>query len=238
MSYIDGFVIPVPHAKRQDYLDMATFVAPIFIDYGATQIVECWGDDLLKGTQTDFFMAVQAEPLENIVFSWIAWPDKAARDAGNAAFQADDRLKQFGDNNVFNGKRMFWGGFAPILDQGPQSAIGYVEAFIIPVPKSNEAAYRKQAEKGAPLFRDLGATRVVECWGDDVPHGEVTDFYRAVKAEDGEAVVFSWIEYPDKATRDTATVNMMTDPRFEALGEMPFDGKRMIYSGFVPILQA
>ena len=75
--------------------------------------------------------------------------------------------------------------------------------------------------------------RLVECWGDDVPDGKVTDFKGAVKAEGGEVVVFSWVEWPDKATRDRAHAEMMKDPRFESIREpMPFDGKRMIFGGF------
>ncbi len=113
--------------------------------------------------------------------------------------------------------------------------MAYIEGFLIPVPRDKRAAYEKQARAAAPIFMDLGATRIVETWSDDIAHGETTDFYRAVKAEDAEAVVFSWIEYPDKATRDSATQKMVSDPRFEALGEMPFDGKRMIFGGFSPI---
>lgn len=238
MTYIDGFVIPVPNDRKQDYLKMAEFVAPIFKEHGAIEVVETWGDDLSKGKVTDFFMAVKAEDNENVVFSWIVWPDKETRDAGNAKVIADERFDQFGENDVFNGKRMFWGGFSPILEEGEKTSAGYVEGFLVPVPEDKKDAYLKQAKGGAPIFRDLGCTRLVECWADDVPHGEVTDFYRAVKARDDETVVFSWMEYPSKEARDNANAKMMEDPRFAELGEMPFDGKRMIYSGFAPILQA
>jgi uncharacterized protein YbaA (DUF1428 family) len=114
--------------------------------------------------------------------------------------------------------------------------MAYVEGFLIPVPRDKRDAYEAQARGAAPLFLELGATRVVETWSDDISHGETTDFYRAVKATEDEDVVFSWIAYPDKATRDRAAEAMMNDPRFEALGEMPFDGKRMIFGGFTTIL--
>ncbi|HUG57147.1 MAG TPA: DUF1428 family protein [Candidimonas sp.] len=113
----------------------------------------------------------------------------------------------------------------------------YVEGFVLAVPAANKEAYRSHAAKAVPLFKEFGATRVVECWGDDVPDGKLTDFRHAVKAEDGEVVVFSWFEYPSKEVRDAANQKMMSDPRMKTMGEqMPFDGKRMIFGGFVPIL--
>lgn len=115
----------------------------------------------------------------------------------------------------------------------------YVEGFVVAVPAENKEAYREMALKAASLFKEFGATRVIECWADDVPEGSVTDFRMAVQAEDHEEVVFSWIEYPSKAVRDAANEKLMTDPRMKALGEtMPFDGKRMIYGGFQPIVDA
>ncbi len=115
MSYIDGYLIPVPHDKRADYQEMAEFAAPLFIEHGAIEVVEGWGDDLARGHTTDYFMAVKAEEGENIVFSWIVWPDKAARDAGNAAVMADKRFEAMGDKNVFDGKRMIYSGFQTLV---------------------------------------------------------------------------------------------------------------------------
>lgn len=114
----------------------------------------------------------------------------------------------------------------------------YIDGFLIPIlAGSGEEAYRLFAEKAAPIFKDHGATRVVEGWVDDVPHGKVTDFYRAVQARDGETVVFSWIEWPDKATRDTGMKKVMEDVRMQRSGEaMPLDGARMIFGGFRAIV--
>ena len=119
--------------------------------------------------------------------------------------------------------------------------MSYVDGFVMAVPKANKQKFIEHANQGDSVFAELGATRILECWGDDVPDGTVTDFSRAVQANDDEAVVFSWIEWPDKATRDAAMTKMedmmKTDPRFNPeTNPMPFDGKRMIYGGFAPVV--
>jgi uncharacterized protein YbaA (DUF1428 family) len=114
----------------------------------------------------------------------------------------------------------------------------YVEGFVLAVPTAERDAYRQHAEDFQPMFARVGVRRVVECWGDDVPEGKVTDFRKAVQATDEETIVFSWFEYPDRAARDAATAKMMADPDMEKMSasEMPFDGKRMIISGFDSIV--
>ena len=115
--------------------------------------------------------------------------------------------------------------------------MAYVDGFLVPVPVKNKSAYLALAQEMAQIFKEFGATRVVECWQDDVPKGKVTDFFMAVKAEEGEAVVFSWIEWPSKAARDTGMAKVMADPRMKHdPGSMPFSGKRMIFGGYQPIL--
>lgn len=114
--------------------------------------------------------------------------------------------------------------------------MSYVDGFVIPVPQRNKDAYLAMARKAAPIFLEHGATRVVETWGDDVPHGKHTDFYGAVKAEEGEVVVFSWIAWPSREARDAGMKKVMEDPRMKDEPAMPFDGKRMIYGGFQTLL--
>ena len=115
MSYIDGFVIPVPSAKKEAYREMAVKAAAIFKEFGATRVVECWGDDLPDAKVTGFKLAVKAEAGENVVFAWIVWPSKAVRDEGNAKVMKDPRM-QPGASMPFDGKRMFFGGFELMLD--------------------------------------------------------------------------------------------------------------------------
>jgi uncharacterized protein YbaA (DUF1428 family) len=110
----------------------------------------------------------------------------------------------------------------------------YIEGFVAAVPTANKQKYIGHARQATAYFKDLGATRIVECWGDDVPKGEVTDFYKAVQAKEDESVIFSWIEYPDKATRDAANEKMAADS--DADMEMPFDAKRMFWGGFEPVV--
>lgn len=119
--------------------------------------------------------------------------------------------------------------------------MSYIDGFVIAVPTANREKFRAHAALADAAFLELGALRVLECWGDDVPEGVQTDFRRAVQAKDDEAVVFSWIEWPDKATRDAAMARMMDPANADERSDqtknpMPFDGKRMIFGGFVPVV--
>jgi uncharacterized protein YbaA (DUF1428 family) len=114
--------------------------------------------------------------------------------------------------------------------------MSYIDGFVIPVPKGKREVYRKMAEKAVPLFMDYGAVRIVECWGNDVPDGKVTDFKRAVNATGEENVVFSWIVWPSKEVRDAGNKKMMDDPRMKMDEDTPFDPKRMIFGGFEVLL--
>ena len=114
--------------------------------------------------------------------------------------------------------------------------MSYYDGFVAAVPVANRDSYEAHA-KGAwdTIFKPHGALSMVETWADDVPDGDVTSFPMAVRKAEGEAVVFSWVEWPDKATRDAAWARMM-EAGADDMGEMPFDGKRMIYGGFTPIV--
>jgi uncharacterized protein YbaA (DUF1428 family) len=239
MSYVQGFVTPVPTANREKYLKQASSAVPFFRKFGVTRIVEGWGDDVPKGKVTDFQGAVQAKDDETVVFSWMEYPDKATYEAANRKMKDDSRMKDMFANMPFDGKRVIFGGFDSIVDESGQGSAGYADGYVVPVPSGNKKAYQQLAAKTAEVFREYGATRVVEAWGDDVPEGKVTDFKRAVKAKDDETVVFSFVEWPDKATRDAAWPKIMEDKRMQPdRDKMPFDGHRMFYGGFRPILDA
>lgn len=115
--------------------------------------------------------------------------------------------------------------------------MSYIDGFLLAVPAGNKEKYLEVAAAVAPIFKEYGALRVVECWGDDVADGKVTDFRRAVKAEEGEVVVFSWIEWPSKEVRDEGNKKIMADPRMK-MDQSPFDAMRMVHGGFLPILDA
>ena len=201
MTYFQGFVIPVKTADKQAFLDMAKKATPIFAEYGATRTVECWGDDVMDGKVTDLKKAVQANDDETVVFSWVWWPNKTTCDAAAEKIMADDRMKPDGPM-PFDGKRMIHAGFDANFDTGDGGQFGYIDTVVASVPNGNRQGFKDHAAHAAPLFEEKGALRLVDGWGADVPAGKVTDFRRAVQSKDGETVIFGWIEWPDKPTRD------------------------------------
>lgn len=237
MTYVDGFVCAVPTENKEAYLKHAANAAPLFKEFGVARMVENWGDDVPRGKLTDFYGAVQAKEDETIVFSWFEYPDKATRDAAGQKMMTDPRMQEMmGQAVPFDGKRMIYGGFQSIVDESQSGATGYVDGYLLPVPEGKKDAYQTLAQKAAGKFKEFGAVRVVEAWGDDVPEGKVTDYQRAVKVKDGEGIIYSYVEWPDKETRDAGWQKMMSDPDMQPDGEMPFDGQRMFWGGFRPLI--
>lgn len=115
----------------------------------------------------------------------------------------------------------------------------YVDGFVVAVPTANKETYRRYAEHSAVVFKDHGALSLVECWGDDVPEGKVNSMHTAVLRKPDETVVFSWVIWPDKATRNSGMHKVFADPRMsESIVSMPFDGTRVIFGGFEMIVNA
>ena len=111
--------------------------------------------------------------------------------------------------------------------------MGYIDGFVLAVPKDNKELYIKHAVDAARVFKEYGALSLTDCWGDEVPDGDVTSFPLAVKCEENEVVCFSWVTWPSKEVRNEGMEKAMEDPRLSPeINPMPFDGKRMIFGGF------
>jgi uncharacterized protein YbaA (DUF1428 family) len=117
MFYVDGYVLAVPTENKERYKKVALDAAAVFKECGALNVVECWGDDVPEGKVTSFPMAVKLEPNETVVFSWITWPTRSARDQGMKKAMEDPRMQPNSDSMPFDGKRMIFGGFQTIVDQ-------------------------------------------------------------------------------------------------------------------------
>lgn len=119
MAYIDGYVLSVPTASKETFIEQARWFDQFFMEYGALRVYECWGESVPDGKLTDFKRAVAATPDETVVFSWVEWPDKATRDAGMVKFEelvkTDERFDMTKNPPCFDGKRMIFGGFEPIV---------------------------------------------------------------------------------------------------------------------------
>jgi|SRR5262252_7876057 len=117
--------------------------------------------------------------------------------------------------------------------------MSYIDGFVAAVPSAKRDTYKMHAEKAAVVFKEHGALKVVECWGDDVPDGKLTSFPMAVKKQADETVVFSWIVWPSRRVRDEGMKKVMADPRVQPdVNPMPFDAKRLIFGGFEVLVEA
>ncbi|RJE84935.1 DUF1428 domain-containing protein [Paracoccus onubensis] len=240
MTYFTGMVAAVPTANKDKYAAHVAAAWKLFKSYGATRMVETWGVDVPRGKVTDFYGAVNAGEDETIAFSWIEWPDKATADASWQRMQDDPAMKDLPEM-PFDGSRMIFGGFAPIYDAGTRNGAGYYQGFLLAVPEKNKTLYAEMADKGWKISEKGGAIGMIENWGEDVPSGKVTDFYRATKAEKGEVPMFSWTAWPDRATCDAASKTMeaeMDDMDDMDISDIPFDGMRMMWAGFEPLFDS
>lgn len=236
MTYVEGFVAAVPAANKEAYAKHATEAVPLFKEFGVSRLVESWGEDVPDGKVTDFKGAVQAKEDEVVVFGFMEYPSRKVRDEATKKMMTDPRMSDMGASMPFDGKRMIFGGFEVIVDEGNGARGGYLDGYLVPVREEKKQAYRELAQLAARVFLDHGAVRVVEAWDDDVPEGKVTDYKRAVKAREGEKIVYSWVEWPDKATRVEGMKKAMEDPRMQPGGDMPFDVVRMMWGGFEAIV--
>lgn len=236
MTYVDGFLTPVPTANKEKYRKHAAEAADLFRSLGATRMVEAWGDDVPDGKLNDLKKSVQLKPDETVLFSWIEYPDAATGKAAGEKMMNDPNAAEMMKDMPFDGSRMIFASFDSIVEQGIGGTPGYVDGYVIAVPEGKKDAFIAMAKKNAGAFEKYGALRIVETWSSDIPEGKVTDYNRATLREEGEQIVYAWIEWPDKATRDAAWEKIMADPEMQSGDDMPFDGKRMMWGGFVPLL--
>ena len=124
MHYVDGFVVPVPRDKLEAYREMAQRAGEVWMEYGALQYWECVGDDVPSGKLTSFPQSLQLKDDEVVVFAWIVYPSRAERDRINELVMKDPRLAGMKPEDMpFDGKRMFWGGFAGLVEMGASGVL-------------------------------------------------------------------------------------------------------------------
>lgn len=236
MTYVNGFLLAVPTENREAYRKQAEEAWPMFRDYGALAMVEGWGDEVPDGKINSINSAVMRKDDETSMFSWVVWPDKKTHDEAEKKMIASMEGQEM-PAMPFDGKRMIMGGFETLF--GDTSVrIGYMDGTVMPVPAGSKDAYASAARQMASLFQEYGALSVVDCWGDNLPEGKVNDFHTAVLRKPDEAVVFSWINWKDKAARDTGWEKIMADPRMQEFGPhtVGADMGRMIYGSFIPLV--
>lgn len=237
MTCITGFIAAVPTVNRDAFIRHAELAAQAFRDHGLSAAMEGWGEDVPAGEVTSFAKSVLAKPDESIIFSFYRWPDRITQEQGFQAAMSDPRVDPVKNPMPFDGKRVVWGNFEPLLELGAQQPGGFFDGYVIAIPRDARAAFDAFARQCDPIFMEHGAVWCVETWETDVPEGQITDFRRAVAAKPDEAIVFSWVQWPDRSARDAGNARIMADPRFAAF-DCPFDMQRMIYGGFTPVVQA
>jgi uncharacterized protein YbaA (DUF1428 family) len=177
-----------PPCRKQTKHDHAREAHPLFKDHSAARMVENWGDDVPEGKVTDFHRSVRKKDDEAVLFSWIEWPSREARDAGMKALMQDQRMKTL--KMPFDGQRLIFGGFSPIVETGSAKSAGYADGFVVPVPV-NRDAYIRMSLNASSVFTDMARSASLKPGAMTYPT-KVTDFRRAVEAKDGETIVFSW----------------------------------------------
>ena len=178
MTYVEGFVVAVPTANKEDYRKHAADAAPMFKEFGVTRMVENWGDDVPEGKVTDFHGAVQAKDDETVVFTWFEYPDKATRDAANEKMMTDPRMEEMGaEHAVRRQAHDLSAASTRSSTRRPTGTTGYTDGYRpARARRPRRTPIATMAQKMAGKFKDYGALRVVEAWGDDVPDGKVTDY--------------------------------------------------------------
>lgn len=195
MSYIDGFVIAVPSANRQKFIDHANRADSVFFEHGALRVLECWGDDVPDGKLTDFRKAVRATDDETVVFSWIEWPDKAVRDAAMGRMEelmkTDDRFNPEKNPMPFDGKRLIYGGFQPVVEQPARRRAAGVQPYLFLRGRCEEAIAFYRDRLGAEVQMMMRFRENPEPFPDGMPEGMADRIMHACLSINGANVMMS-----------------------------------------------
>ena len=232
MTVIQGYVMPVPTANKDAYRDYCERFGAVFRQLGGARLVEAWGDDIPAGKDTDFNWAVNKAPDESVVFSWMEFPDEATRAAVFHKMRNDPEVIKVIASDLYDRARMIHAPFTIINEKRGSGTARYMEGCLMPVPLAAKDKYTSWANASNALFILHGAVRAAVAWPDDAP----AEYKAMVAAKPDETVTYCWIEWPDKQTRLRAWQALMQDPAMQAL-VMPFDGSRMIFGGFEPLVE-
>jgi len=236
MTYIQGFLVPVPEGNKQVYREMAASAVPVFEKHGMVRMVECWSDDVPHGETTDMYRGVNAEKGEIVVFSWVDWGSKETWQKAHKAFAEDEEMEAPAEM-PFDGKRMVYAEFDMLGEAGEGGDTRYVNGYVAPVPRTNKEAFAEMCAAMREMAIEVGALRAVDSYAASLADGKVTDFKRAVKAENGEGVAFGFTEWASKEACEQGMAKMREDSRMPPPGsDMPVDGKRLIFGGFEVLL--
>ena len=232
-----GVPVRAEHSRVALLLDIDGPIGPATSDYLHRSLERALEQDvglvILRIDTPGGLDTSMREIVQDILASPVAVVSYVAPSGARAAGSALDAILTMGKIDI----AAPGGGVQRGMEEEP--SMTYVDAMIAAVPTANKAAYLEHAKVAAAAFKEHGALSLTECWGDDVPEGEVTSLHKAVLREADETVVFSWIAWPSKAARDAGWAKLMADPRMSPeTNPMPFDGKRLIYGGFEVISEA
>lgn len=236
MTFIQGFLVPVPEGNRETYREMAASAVPVFEKHGMVRMVECWANDVPHGETTDMYRGVNAEDGEIVVFSWVDWGTKEGWQKAHKGFADDAEMEPPGEM-PFDGMRMVYAEFEPLGEAGEGGETRYVNGYVAPVPRAKKDEFAEMCAVMRDMAIDAGALRAVDSYAASLADGKVTDFKRAVKAEKDEGVAFGFTEWASKEACEAGMAKMGEDSRMPPPGsDMPIDGKRLIFGGFDVLL--
>lgn len=236
MTYVEGFIMPVPRTNRDGFIRFSTMADKLWAAYGADRILECWPDEDSTVRTGDIFTAAQGQDCEAMIFSWIEWRDKNSRNQAMplllAKMASDPRFDQARHPLPFDNDRVISGCFRTLADHGEPAPAPYVQGFILSVAQNREAHIQAYANASWEGLYEVGALRLLLTWEDECPADRRIDFPRLAKSGPEEKVAFAVIEWPSRAVCEAAA------HKFAPHADPPFDQRRMMSGGFSPVVLA